>query len=33
MGQELQDLKTAYDKGLINEREYNEQRNKILSGR
>ena len=31
-GQELQDLKAAYDKGIINEREYNQQRSKILKG-
>jgi Short C-terminal domain len=32
-GQELQDLKTAYDKGIISEREYNQQREKLLQGR
>jgi hypothetical protein len=35
-GQELMDLKAAYDKGLISEREYNQQRataeGKIMSG-
>ena len=31
-GQELQDLKAAYDKGIISEREYNQQREKILKG-
>jgi Short C-terminal domain len=31
-GQELQDLKAAYDKGIISEREYNQQRDKILKG-
>ena len=29
-GQELQDLKAAYDKGIISEREYNQQRDRIL---
>jgi Short C-terminal domain len=33
MGQELQDLKGAYDKGIITEREYNQQREKLLRGR
>jgi hypothetical protein len=28
--QELQDLKTAYDKGIISEREYNQQRDRLL---
>jgi hypothetical protein len=32
-GQELQDLKAAYDKGIISEREYNQQREKLLKGR
>ena len=32
-GKELEDLKSAYDKGLLTEREYNQQRNKILSGK
>ena len=32
LGKELEDLKAAYDKGLLNEREYNQQRNKLLSG-
>ena len=27
---ELQDLKPAYDKGIISEREYNQQRDRIL---
>jgi len=31
-GQELMDLKAAYDKGLISEREYNQQREKLLKG-
>ena len=31
-GQELQDLKASYDKGIINEREYNLQGEKILKG-
>ena len=31
-GQELQDLKAAYDRGIISEREYNQQRDKILKG-
>ena len=31
-GQELQDLNAAYDKGIISEREYNQQRDKILKG-
>jgi hypothetical protein len=33
VGKELEDLKSAYDKGLLTEREYNAQRNKILSGK
>ena len=28
--QQLQDLKTAYDKGIISEQEYNQQRNRLL---
>jgi hypothetical protein len=32
-GQELMDLKAAYDKGLISEREYNQQREKLLQGK
>jgi hypothetical protein len=32
-GQELMDLKAAYDKGIISEREYNQQREKLLSGK
>ena len=32
-GKELEDLKSAYDKGLLTESEYNQQRNKILSGK
>jgi len=32
-GQELMDLKAAYDKGLISEREYNQQREKLLKGK
>jgi hypothetical protein len=28
--QELQDLKAAYDKGIISEREYNQQRDRLL---
>ena len=31
-GQELQALKAAYDKGIISEREYNQEREKILKG-
>jgi hypothetical protein len=31
-GQELQDLKAAYDRRIISEREYNQQRDKILKG-
>ena len=31
-GQELQDLKAGYDRGIISEREYNQQRDKILKG-
>jgi len=27
---ELQDLKAAYDKGIISEREYNQQRDRLL---
>jgi hypothetical protein len=32
-GQELMDLKAAYDKGLISEGEYNQQREKLLKGK
>jgi hypothetical protein len=32
-GQELIDLKAAYDKGLITERQYEQQREKLLQGR
>ena len=32
-GQELMDLRAAYDKGLISEREYNQQREKLLKGK
>jgi hypothetical protein len=32
-GQELMDLKAAYDKGIISEREYNQQREKLLKGK
>jgi hypothetical protein len=28
--QELRDLKAAYDKGIISEREYNQQRDRLL---
>jgi hypothetical protein len=28
--QELQDLKAAYDRGIISEREYNQQRDRLL---
>jgi Short C-terminal domain len=31
-GQELQDLKAAYDKGIISEREFNQQKEKLLRG-
>jgi hypothetical protein len=31
-GQELQDLKAAYDKGIITERQYEEQKAKLLKG-
>jgi len=33
LGQQLIDLKKAYDAGLISEREYNSQRKKLLSGK
>lgn len=32
-GQELQDLKAAYDKGAINEKEFEESKKKILKGK
>jgi len=32
-GQELIDLKAAYDKGIISERDYNAQRDKLLRGK
>jgi len=32
-GQELQDLKTAYDKGIISQREYEQQRERLLNER
>ena len=31
-GQQLMDLKEAYDKGVITEKEYNKTRSKILKG-
>jgi len=30
LGQELQDLKTAYDKGIISEKEYNKAKENII---
>jgi len=30
LGQQLQDLKAQYDKGLISEREYNQRRDSLL---
>lgn len=33
VGQELIDLKAAYDKGIITERQYEEQKEKLLRGR
>lgn len=32
-GQELQDLKAAYDKGILSDREYQQQRERLLSGK
>ena len=32
-GQELMDLKAAYDRGIITERQYEQQREKLLRGR
>lgn len=32
-GQELQDLKSAYDKGIISQREYEQQRERLLNER
>jgi hypothetical protein len=32
MGQQLVDLKTAYDRGALSEQEYNQQRQVIMSG-
>ena len=32
-GQQLMDLKEAYDKGVITEKEYNKTREKILKGK
>ena len=32
-GQELQDLKAAYDKGIISQREYEQQRERLLEER
>ncbi len=32
-GQQLMDLKEAYDSGVISEKEYNETKKKILKGR
>lgn len=32
-GQQLVDLKEAYDKGIINEKEYNKTKDKILKGK
>lgn len=32
-GQQLIDLKVAYDKGIINEKEYNKTKKKILKGK
>ena len=32
-GQELQDLKAAYDKGIITERQYEQQKERLLSGK
>jgi hypothetical protein len=33
LGEELQDLKAAYDEGIITEKQYNESREKILKER
>ena len=32
-GQELQDLKAAYDKGIISQREYEQQKERLLNER
>jgi hypothetical protein len=32
-GQELIDLKAAFDKGIINERQYEQQKDKLLRGK
>jgi hypothetical protein len=32
-GQELQDLKAAYDKGIITEWQYEQQKERLLSGK
>jgi hypothetical protein len=32
-GQELMDLKAAYDRGIISEQEYNQQRERLLKGK
>lgn len=32
-GQELEDLQTAYDKGLMTEQEYQEERKRIMEGK
>ncbi len=33
LGQELQDLKASYDKGIITEKEYNEAKKKLIEKR
>ena len=33
VGKELEDLKKAYDAGIINQQEYNQQRSRILNQR
>ncbi len=33
LGQELQDLKASYDKGIISEKEYNEAKKKLIDKR
>ncbi len=33
LGQELQDLKTAYEKGIISEKDYNEAKKKLIEKR